>query len=198
MKFLLGTDQISVLQRQSRPEYSALITHMAQVPRADLAFCIGSFREHVLGWLTRLARRPLAFVCRHFVNFVSFCSILAVSCSTAALPVLEQKIAKATKKSRCEAERQISRTEHRGAADRQARGDRPRCVSKVLAVSCVQEKRCLLRSDIPRSKGIADDRWAGCQARQRRRKLESGVGAVDACITSTPFDLVNEQAAGLL
>src|SRR5207244_10393145 len=49
MKFLLDTDHISILQRQSGAEFAVLISHLAQVPRADLAFCIVSFHEQVLG-----------------------------------------------------------------------------------------------------------------------------------------------------
>jgi tRNA(fMet)-specific endonuclease VapC len=49
MRFLLDTDHISVLQKQSGHEYAALMARIAQVPRADLAFCIVSFHEQVLG-----------------------------------------------------------------------------------------------------------------------------------------------------
>ena len=56
MKFLLDTDHISILQKQSGPEYSALMARIAQVRRADLAFCIVSFHEQVLGCNTYLAQ----------------------------------------------------------------------------------------------------------------------------------------------
>jgi len=49
MKFLLDTDHISILQRQSGPEYPLLMAHISRVPRADLAFCIISFHEQVIG-----------------------------------------------------------------------------------------------------------------------------------------------------
>jgi tRNA(fMet)-specific endonuclease VapC len=49
MRFLLDTDHISILQKQSGPDYAALIARIAQVPRADLAFSIVSFHEQVLG-----------------------------------------------------------------------------------------------------------------------------------------------------
>ena len=49
MKFLLDTDHISILQKQAGAEFAALIARLAQVPRADLAFCIVSFHEQVLG-----------------------------------------------------------------------------------------------------------------------------------------------------
>src|SRR5437016_3607725 len=56
MRFLLDTDHISILQKQSGPEYPALMAHIAQVPRADLAFCIVSFHEQVLGCNTYIAQ----------------------------------------------------------------------------------------------------------------------------------------------
>ena len=56
MKFLLDTDHISILQKQSGPEYAALLARVAQVPRADLAFCIVSFHEQVLGCNTYIAQ----------------------------------------------------------------------------------------------------------------------------------------------
>ena len=56
MKFLLDTDHISILQKQSGPNYTALIARIAQVPRADLAFCIVSFHEQVLGCNTYIAQ----------------------------------------------------------------------------------------------------------------------------------------------
>ena len=40
MRYLLDTDHISILQKQSGPEYRAMMQRIAQVPRADLAFCI--------------------------------------------------------------------------------------------------------------------------------------------------------------
>jgi tRNA(fMet)-specific endonuclease VapC len=49
MRFLLDTDHISILQKQSGPEYRAIMVRMAQVPRADLTVCIVSFHEQVLG-----------------------------------------------------------------------------------------------------------------------------------------------------
>jgi tRNA(fMet)-specific endonuclease VapC len=56
MKFLLDTDHISILQRQSGAEFAVLIGRIAQVPRADLAFCIVSFHEQVLGCNAYLAQ----------------------------------------------------------------------------------------------------------------------------------------------
>lgn len=64
MKFLLDTDHISILQKQSGAEYAALMTHIAQVQRSDLAFCIVSFHEQVLGcnaYLARAKTPPLSY-----------------------------------------------------------------------------------------------------------------------------------------
>jgi tRNA(fMet)-specific endonuclease VapC len=60
VKFLLDTDHISILQKQSGPEYLTLITRVAQVPRTDLAFCIVSFHEQVLGCHTYIAHAKTA------------------------------------------------------------------------------------------------------------------------------------------
>lgn|SRR5262249_26617732 len=60
MKFLLDTDHISILQKQTGPEYAALIARIAQVRRADLAFCIVSFHEQVLGCNTYVAQAKTA------------------------------------------------------------------------------------------------------------------------------------------
>jgi tRNA(fMet)-specific endonuclease VapC len=49
MNFLLDTDHISILQKQTGPEFANLMARIAQVSRADLAFCIVSFHEQVLG-----------------------------------------------------------------------------------------------------------------------------------------------------
>lgn len=56
MKFLLDTDHISILQKQSGREYTALIARIAQVQRSDLALSIVSFHEQVLGCNTYLAQ----------------------------------------------------------------------------------------------------------------------------------------------
>lgn len=56
MKFLLDTDHISILQRQSGPEFIALASRIAQQELSDLAFCIVSFHEQVLGCHTYLSR----------------------------------------------------------------------------------------------------------------------------------------------
>ena len=56
MKYLLDTDHLSILQRQSEPAYGRLKAHMAQHPLVDLAFSIISFHEQVLGCHTYINR----------------------------------------------------------------------------------------------------------------------------------------------
>src|SRR4051812_16474566 len=60
MKFLLDTDHISILQKQTGPEYAALIARIAKVRRDELAFCIVSFHEQVLGCNTYVAQAKAA------------------------------------------------------------------------------------------------------------------------------------------
>jgi tRNA(fMet)-specific endonuclease VapC len=70
MRFLLDTDHISILQKQSGPDYAALIAPIAQVPRADLAFCIVSFHEQVLGCNAYIAQaKTTADVVRGYQTF---------------------------------------------------------------------------------------------------------------------------------
>ena len=59
MKFLLDTDHISILQKQSGREYAALMARIAQVRRADLGFCIVSFHEQVLGCNAYIAQAKI-------------------------------------------------------------------------------------------------------------------------------------------
>jgi tRNA(fMet)-specific endonuclease VapC len=56
VKYLLDTDHISILQRQSGPEYTTLMARIAQHPLADLAFSIINFHEQVLGCHTYISR----------------------------------------------------------------------------------------------------------------------------------------------
>ncbi|MBI3989870.1 MAG: type II toxin-antitoxin system VapC family toxin [candidate division NC10 bacterium] len=56
MKYLLDTDHLSILQRQSGPEYAMLMTRIAQHSPADLASSIISFHEQVLGCHTYISR----------------------------------------------------------------------------------------------------------------------------------------------
>jgi tRNA(fMet)-specific endonuclease VapC len=80
MKFLLDTDHISILQKRSGPEYAALMTHIAQVPAADLAFCIVSFHEQVLGCNTYIAQaKTSADVVRGYRMFDRVLSAFSVA-----------------------------------------------------------------------------------------------------------------------
>ena len=56
MKFLLDTDHLSILQRQSGPEYVALAARLARQQPADLALSVISLHEQVLGCHTYLSR----------------------------------------------------------------------------------------------------------------------------------------------
>jgi tRNA(fMet)-specific endonuclease VapC len=49
VKYLLDTDHISILQKQSGPEHAALTSRIAQYSPADFAFSIVSFHEQTLG-----------------------------------------------------------------------------------------------------------------------------------------------------
>ena len=49
MKYLLDTDHISILQRQSGAEYARLMTRIAKYPPSELALSIISFHEQALG-----------------------------------------------------------------------------------------------------------------------------------------------------
>jgi tRNA(fMet)-specific endonuclease VapC len=56
VKFLLDTDHLSILQRQSGPEYAILSGRIAQHSPADLSLAVVSFHEQVLGCHTYLSR----------------------------------------------------------------------------------------------------------------------------------------------
>jgi tRNA(fMet)-specific endonuclease VapC len=49
MKYLLDTDHISILQRESGPEFAAISVRISRESRDDLAFSVVSFHEQVLG-----------------------------------------------------------------------------------------------------------------------------------------------------
>jgi tRNA(fMet)-specific endonuclease VapC len=70
VKYLLDTDHISILQRQSGPEYAVLMSRIAQHPHTDLAFSLISFHEQVLGCHTYISRgRSSADVVRGYAMF---------------------------------------------------------------------------------------------------------------------------------
>jgi tRNA(fMet)-specific endonuclease VapC len=80
MRFLLDTDHISILQKQSGPEYRAMMLRIAQVPRADLAFCIVSFHEQVLGCNTYIAQaKTSADIVRGYLLFDRVLSAFAAA-----------------------------------------------------------------------------------------------------------------------
>jgi len=49
VKYLLDTDHLSILQRQSGPEYLRLAAWMGQFPAADFGCSVVSFHEQVMG-----------------------------------------------------------------------------------------------------------------------------------------------------
>jgi tRNA(fMet)-specific endonuclease VapC len=52
VRFLLDTDHISILQKQSGQRFVNLAARIAQVSPGDVAFSVVSFHEQVLGWHT--------------------------------------------------------------------------------------------------------------------------------------------------
>ena len=56
MKYLLDTDHVSVLQRRSGTQYTALAARIARESPTDLALAIVSFHEQVLGAHTFVTR----------------------------------------------------------------------------------------------------------------------------------------------
>jgi hypothetical protein len=86
MKFLLDTDHISILQKQSGSEYFALLARISRVPRANLAFCIVSFHEQVLVCNSDIARAKTSTDAIH--GYRMFDRVL--SSLNAALVAIEQ------------------------------------------------------------------------------------------------------------
>src|ERR1700733_10952900 len=84
MRFLLDTDHISMLQKQSGPECAALMARLAQVRRADLAFCIVSFHEQVLGCNTYLAQAKTSADVEH--GYRMFNRVLSAFAAAQVLP----------------------------------------------------------------------------------------------------------------
>jgi tRNA(fMet)-specific endonuclease VapC len=56
VRYLLDTDHLSILQRQSSPAYSTLIAKIDRHPSSDIAASIISFHEQVLGCHTYITR----------------------------------------------------------------------------------------------------------------------------------------------
>ncbi len=55
MKYLLDTDHISILQRQSEPQYANLMSRITRHAPEDFAFSIISFHEQLLGCHTYIS-----------------------------------------------------------------------------------------------------------------------------------------------
>lgn len=56
MKYLLDTDHLSILQRQSGQDYTTLSTRIAQHPLSDFVVSIVTFHEQMLGSHTYINR----------------------------------------------------------------------------------------------------------------------------------------------
>lgn len=56
MKYLLDTDHLSIIQRQTGQDYVNLSTHMAQYPLSDFAISVVTFHEQLLGSHTYISR----------------------------------------------------------------------------------------------------------------------------------------------
>jgi tRNA(fMet)-specific endonuclease VapC len=54
--FVLDTDHLGILQRQTAPQFGNLMRRISQYPEASFFVTIVSFHEQVLGWNTYLAR----------------------------------------------------------------------------------------------------------------------------------------------
>jgi tRNA(fMet)-specific endonuclease VapC len=84
MKFLFDTDHISFLQKQAGPEFAALMVRIAKVSRADLAFCIVSFHEQVLGCNSYIAQGKTPADVIH--GYTMFDRVLTVFAAALVLP----------------------------------------------------------------------------------------------------------------
>lgn len=56
MRYLLDTDHLSILQRGTGTEFTALAARMSAVPAGEFALCVVSLHEQVLGCHTYLSR----------------------------------------------------------------------------------------------------------------------------------------------
>jgi len=84
VKYLLDTDHLSILERQSSAEYVILTARMDQHPVTDFATSVVSFHEQTLGCHTRVnrAKRP-AEVLR---GYELFKTVLDLYSSSTVLP----------------------------------------------------------------------------------------------------------------
>lgn len=80
MKYLLDTDHISILQRQTGAEYVRLKSRIAQHSQIDLAFSIISFHEQILGCHTYINRaRNSDDVVRGYDMFARVLQVFTIS-----------------------------------------------------------------------------------------------------------------------
>jgi tRNA(fMet)-specific endonuclease VapC len=82
--YLLDTDHISILQRQSGAEFVVLSARIRQVPRSEIGFSVISFHEQVLGAHAYINRaRSAAEVVK---GYVMLAGILRQFASAPVLP----------------------------------------------------------------------------------------------------------------
>jgi tRNA(fMet)-specific endonuclease VapC len=98
VKYLLDTDHLSIVQRQTAPEYTTLLTRIAQYPSTDLACSIISFHEQVLGCHTYInqARRAEDVVRGYRMLaqvLLDFTEALVIPFDAAAATVFEELVA---------------------------------------------------------------------------------------------------------
>jgi tRNA(fMet)-specific endonuclease VapC len=68
--FLLDTDHVGILQRQTGPEYSRLAARVSRHPQTDFYVSIITLHEQFLGWNTYLSRaRSTADVVTGYTRF---------------------------------------------------------------------------------------------------------------------------------
>jgi len=68
--YLLDTDHLGILQRETRPEFQYLMSRMADFEPSDFFISIVSFHEQVAGWYTYLNRaKDSAHVIKAYAMF---------------------------------------------------------------------------------------------------------------------------------
>jgi tRNA(fMet)-specific endonuclease VapC len=78
--FVLDTDHLGILQRQTAPQFGVLTQRIAQHPETSFFVTIVSFHEQILGWNTYLARaRDSGGVVRGYIKLDGILSDFARS-----------------------------------------------------------------------------------------------------------------------
>src|SRR5262249_10926108 len=87
--FLLDTDHITILQRQTQPECGRILLRMAPYPATDFFFPIVSLHEQFLGWNSYINQaRTTTDVVRGYAQFQighdNYCAVQVASFDQAA------------------------------------------------------------------------------------------------------------------